>query len=212
MFSRIKQAIFDMGPSEPKTASGQALPDRAVWAMSGLPPIATELRTSRFGSLVPTGDNAPRHDRRIRKDRQSGGQSSIQCSLDDQAVSATDAFRFLRQPTTPEARTPAGSPVRPDHCSAACCPARNCQRRLIQPLRMHQDRQGSDIIARTAFRHNSADGGWQRLFGENDLPIGFHAGNGPASRWPFVKAACQPGEAGIAIVRKLALRVVVMDE
>jgi hypothetical protein len=32
---------------------GHSLPNRAYWAMSGLPLGATELRTSGFGSFVP---------------------------------------------------------------------------------------------------------------------------------------------------------------
>jgi hypothetical protein len=32
---------------------GQTLPIRAFWTMSGLPPVATELRTSRIGSFGP---------------------------------------------------------------------------------------------------------------------------------------------------------------
>ena len=35
---------------------GQALPIWTFWAMSGLPPVATKLRTSRIGSFVPRAD------------------------------------------------------------------------------------------------------------------------------------------------------------
>jgi len=35
------------------SARGQALPIRAFWVMSGLPPVATNLRTSGIGSFVP---------------------------------------------------------------------------------------------------------------------------------------------------------------
>lgn len=35
---------------------GQSRPNPIFWAMSGLPPVATELRTSEIGSFVPEGD------------------------------------------------------------------------------------------------------------------------------------------------------------
>src|SRR5271165_2560243 len=35
---------------------GQSLPNPVVWGMSGLPLLATELRTSRIGSFVPRGE------------------------------------------------------------------------------------------------------------------------------------------------------------
>ena len=39
------------GPA--KSAWGQTLPIRAFWTMSGVPPVATKLRTSRIGSFGP---------------------------------------------------------------------------------------------------------------------------------------------------------------
>jgi hypothetical protein len=39
-----------------RTASGHTRPNWAVRATSGLPPIATELRTSRIGSFVPLAE------------------------------------------------------------------------------------------------------------------------------------------------------------
>jgi hypothetical protein len=39
------------------TALGQSRPNWAVRVTSGLPPVATVERTSRFGSFVPTADS-----------------------------------------------------------------------------------------------------------------------------------------------------------
>src|SRR3984893_12048785 len=41
----------------PMSEKGQSRPVRAFWAMSGAPPVATELRTSRISSFVPPTDS-----------------------------------------------------------------------------------------------------------------------------------------------------------
>ena len=50
--------LSDRTPEAVMTVLGQSRPNWAVSAMSGLPPIATELRTSRNGSFVPIRDIA----------------------------------------------------------------------------------------------------------------------------------------------------------
>ena len=46
--------VLGIGEEQPtRPLRGQALPIRAFGEMSGLPPVVTELRTSRFGSFVP---------------------------------------------------------------------------------------------------------------------------------------------------------------
>jgi hypothetical protein len=44
--------LFQQGPNN-NVGSGQTLPIRTVWTVSGLPWVTTELRTSRIGSFGP---------------------------------------------------------------------------------------------------------------------------------------------------------------
>jgi hypothetical protein len=64
---------------------GHSRPNSAVRATSGLPPIATELRTSRIGSFVPQAEmttKVKRWNAKQRSDRVSGAHATQQRSVE----------------------------------------------------------------------------------------------------------------------------------
>jgi hypothetical protein len=56
--SHLARAALKYGSAMHTSAWGQTLPIRAFWTMSGLFPVATELRTSRIGSFGPEAASA----------------------------------------------------------------------------------------------------------------------------------------------------------
>jgi hypothetical protein len=69
---------MNKGVADRMFALGQPLPNRAFRVISLLPPFATGLRTSKFGSFVPTSDI----ERRLASGRHNpsaGNTSGLQC-------------------------------------------------------------------------------------------------------------------------------------
>lgn len=86
--------------------SGQSLPKWVVRATSVFPPIATELRTSRIGSFVPTGDMSVRLalPRQLKAPRPAGSLADVTtCELDRDRKKRATEVKPAPRATPPEA-------------------------------------------------------------------------------------------------------------